>query len=284
MLCRRPAVSTMSRSAYARLARSHCVKHDRRRICAFAVRDDGHARTPRPDGQLFGSRRAEGVARGQHHVFALLLEMAGQLADGGGLAHAVDAHDQDDRRALGIKAGASIISATISLRMPRTASGLPSRRRRTSSFRREMISSVVLIAHVRADQDRFQIVVEIVVQLLVYAGELIDGVGDGFACLGHALAQACKEPLLFLLLGGLRLFGLRRFVLLRRFRRFDGFGVFDLCVLLFLTVPNHCFRPPVAFAARKAVQTPCGIRPFPPSPRHRARRSAPWCPCGGSRR
>ena len=45
---------------------------------------------------------------------------------------------------LGRKGSACIMSATISLRMPRTASGFPSRRRRTSSLRRAMISSVVL--------------------------------------------------------------------------------------------------------------------------------------------
>ena len=45
---------------------------------------------------------------------------------------------------LGAKGSLAIMSATISFRMPRTFSGLPSLRARTSTFSRSMIFSVVL--------------------------------------------------------------------------------------------------------------------------------------------
>jgi hypothetical protein len=51
--------------------------------------------------ELLDRRGAEGVAGGQHHAVALLLQALGQLADGGGLAGAVDADHQDHLRAPG---------------------------------------------------------------------------------------------------------------------------------------------------------------------------------------
>ena len=45
-----------------------------------------------PDLQLLNRRRTEGIARRQHHRFALLLELTRQLADGGGFTHTVHTH------------------------------------------------------------------------------------------------------------------------------------------------------------------------------------------------
>ncbi len=49
-----------------------------------------------PGLQLFDRGGAEGVAGGQHDALALVLQPLGQLADGGGLAGAVDADHQND--------------------------------------------------------------------------------------------------------------------------------------------------------------------------------------------
>src|SRR5690606_13415734 len=48
-----------------------------------------------PDLELERGRRAEGVACGEHDLLALALKVAGELSDGGGLADAVDADDED---------------------------------------------------------------------------------------------------------------------------------------------------------------------------------------------
>ena len=60
--------------------------------------DDVRTRALRPDLELVGRRRAERVRRGQHDLFALADITCRQLADRGGLADAVDADDQNDRR------------------------------------------------------------------------------------------------------------------------------------------------------------------------------------------
>ena len=57
--------------------------------------DDVHLRPVGPDGQLVGGGGAEGIPRSQQDPVALVLQEIRQLADGGGLAHAVDADHQD---------------------------------------------------------------------------------------------------------------------------------------------------------------------------------------------
>ena len=53
-----------------------------------------------PDFKLVDSGRAESVGSAEHHLLACHLEVVGQLADGGGLTHTVDAHDHDYVRLL----------------------------------------------------------------------------------------------------------------------------------------------------------------------------------------
>ena len=57
--------------------------------------------------QLFARRGAEGVARSQQDRQALRLKVLGELADGGGLAGAVDAGEHDDERACSRRSSAS---------------------------------------------------------------------------------------------------------------------------------------------------------------------------------
>ena len=66
-------------------------------IGALMLADDHGAGALRPDLQLVGSGGAEGVACNQQNLLALLDQPGGDLADGGGLAHAVDADDQIGR-------------------------------------------------------------------------------------------------------------------------------------------------------------------------------------------
>ena len=69
-----------------------------RRVAAFGSGDDRNPGTLAPDLQLLGRRRPERVAGGQHDGIVLLGETVRQLGDGGGLAAAVDADDQDHLR------------------------------------------------------------------------------------------------------------------------------------------------------------------------------------------
>ena len=50
-----------------------------------------------PHLQLLNRRRTEGIARRQHHRFALLLELTRQLADSRGFTHAVNTHHQNNK-------------------------------------------------------------------------------------------------------------------------------------------------------------------------------------------
>ena len=76
------------------LGRLQSIKQYRAGIRALMLPHDIHAGTARPDLQLVGGRRTERIAGAQQDLFALILQLLGQLADGCGLAHAVDADDQ----------------------------------------------------------------------------------------------------------------------------------------------------------------------------------------------
>ena len=74
------------------------VEGEARRVGAGLARDDRGAGAAGPDAQLLDRRGAEGVAGSQHHLEAVGRELGRELADGGGLAGAVDADDQDHKR------------------------------------------------------------------------------------------------------------------------------------------------------------------------------------------
>ena len=57
---------------------------------------DLHLGPLRPDRELLRGGGPEGVGGAEQHLFPLLAEAGGQLADGGGLAHAVHPHHEDD--------------------------------------------------------------------------------------------------------------------------------------------------------------------------------------------
>ena len=75
------------------------VEHDPGGVAAFLAGDHRRADALAPDLQLLDRGGAEGVAGGEQHAIILLLEPVAELADGGGLARAVDADHQDHVRA-----------------------------------------------------------------------------------------------------------------------------------------------------------------------------------------
>ena len=70
--------------------------------------DDLHLGPLGPDRQLLRGGGPEGIPRRQQDPVPIGLQAVGQLADGGGLAHAVDPDHQDHRRLAGqVQAGLS---------------------------------------------------------------------------------------------------------------------------------------------------------------------------------
>ena len=79
----------------ARLRRLDGIENNRCRIRAGMLGNHRNIVALTPHLKLLYRRRAEGIARGQHHRFALLLKLTRQLADGGGFTDAVDANHQN---------------------------------------------------------------------------------------------------------------------------------------------------------------------------------------------
>ena len=89
------ASNTSIRRAPRRLQR---VEGDGGGIGAGGLRDHRHVVALAPDLQLLDRSGAERVARGEHDFQSLLLQLPRQLADGRGLAGAVDADDENRER------------------------------------------------------------------------------------------------------------------------------------------------------------------------------------------
>ena len=65
-------------------------------VAAHFLLHDGHADALAPDDELLYGGRTEGVGGAEHDAQSGLLELVGELADGGGLAHSVHADYHDD--------------------------------------------------------------------------------------------------------------------------------------------------------------------------------------------
>ena len=74
------------------------VEDDRGRVRRPLLGDDRHAVALTPGLQLLDGRRAECIARRQHHRQPFALQALGEFADGSGLADTVHAHHQNDIR------------------------------------------------------------------------------------------------------------------------------------------------------------------------------------------
>ncbi|MET3144314.1 UNVERIFIED_ORG: hypothetical protein ABIB63_000112 [Xanthomonas axonopodis] len=82
----------------ARLGGLQRVERHRSGIGVLSLRDHGHAIAIAPGLQLRHRGSTEGVAGCQHQAAAVVLEALGELADGGGLADAVDANGKHHER------------------------------------------------------------------------------------------------------------------------------------------------------------------------------------------
>ena len=100
-MCRRPAVSAMSTSTPRAVAACRASKITEAESAPECWATTGTPLRSPQALELLHRRSAEGVAGGQHHAVALLLEALGQLTDGRGLARPVHAHHKNDLRSPG---------------------------------------------------------------------------------------------------------------------------------------------------------------------------------------
>src|SRR3954452_16420138 len=81
---------------------------------ALGVLDEIDADAVAPDGELLDGGGAEGVARRDEDLLAVVLEAVGELGDRGRLARAVDARDQDhggaDGAVVDLRAGVQLLA------------------------------------------------------------------------------------------------------------------------------------------------------------------------------
>ena len=80
--------------------RGQCVEGKARGIRPLRARDDRRFGALAPDLQLLDGGGAKGIAGRQHHLAAFGGKFCRELADGGGLAGAVDADHENDERLL----------------------------------------------------------------------------------------------------------------------------------------------------------------------------------------
>ena len=175
----------MSMSVPRALAGGDAVEHHGGGVRALSVLDDAAVRALGPDGELLRRRGAEGVRRRQQDVFALGGVSGRQLADGRGLAHAVHAHHQDDG---GLRLQLQLEAAD--------AQGVRQYLHQRGAHL--VLPQERLIAHLfaqlrdgpgrrgRAGVRQYQRVLQLLIELLVLAGEL----GEEAAHLPPGLLQA----------------------------------------------------------------------------------------------
>ena len=156
----------------------HRVKDDGGGVGALPCLDQGHLGPVCPEFQLLAGCGAEGIARRQHDPVAQILVQVGQLGDGGGLAHTVDADDQDHRGLAGdvhVVGGAHLQADQLPQRLQGLLAGF-------QVICLHLVAQLIhqadrtVRAHIGQDQLLLQVVVQIIVDLGV--GERIDNAGE----------------------------------------------------------------------------------------------------------
>ncbi len=112
LVCRRPAVSQMTTSKLSSTPRLMASKITEDGSPPSLPLTTGDARAVAPDLELLDRGGAEGVAGAEQHALALGAELGRELADGRGLADAVDADGRAARTACGARSRAAAASTT----------------------------------------------------------------------------------------------------------------------------------------------------------------------------
>ena len=96
MFCKRPAVSISNTSHFFLAGAGEGIESEPGGVRADPPRQDLGPRPFTPDLELVDGSGPERVAGGQHYRPSILAQLMRKLADGGGLAGAVDPDHQDD--------------------------------------------------------------------------------------------------------------------------------------------------------------------------------------------
>ena len=166
------------------------------RVGSLVLADNGRAAAACPDFQLVGCRRPEGIRRHQQHPLSLPGQLGGDLADGGGFAHAVDPDDQHHagggaqikRRVPHVQhvhqdflQGCLGLLGLLQMPLPnRLAQPLHSFRRRVH-------------AQVGQNQALLQFVVKVLVQLGIAGKDASQGVAEGIPGFGKSCLDFIKK-------------------------------------------------------------------------------------------
>ena len=191
LVCRRPAVSMSTSSVPSRLGLLEHVVADARRVGAALARDDLDARALAPHLQLLDGGGTEGVGAADEAAHAQLVVGVGKLAHRGGLAGAVDAHEEHARRQAGERVALGArehLGEALRQRLAQLA-------RRAQVLAGGLLAQVVghlhgdLGAHVAHDER----VLEVLPELLVDLAAHVEDLGDGLARAREALLEVVKQ-------------------------------------------------------------------------------------------
>ncbi len=177
----------------------NCVKYHGGRIRALVVLDDVHTGAVRPDLQLVDGGGTERVGGSEDDLFALGFEVGRHLSDGGGLADAVYADDEDHGRGRH-KVDGLVLAEHIGHNFFN----------KTADFRRILdvlfFDAVLELADdglrgdntdIAHDEDFGELVIEVVANAVEGVEDVVDGSGKIVACLLGTKIQLAEKSFSF---------------------------------------------------------------------------------------
>ena len=177
----------------AALGSLHAIEHHGGGIRAFGLLHNRHACALRPYGELICRSRAERIARADDHAAPDRAQARGQLADGGGFAHAVHSdHQQYHGRGQLHRLAAHEFHQNVLEHLARLL--------RVGDFLR--LAALAQAAdgifggfhtHIRHDQHVGQILIELIGQILVQFHQFIHASAHVFPRARKALANPVKQ-------------------------------------------------------------------------------------------
>ena len=183
----------------------NAVKDHGGRVRSLVLADQVRPAALGPDLQLVRGGSPEGVSRHQQDLLPRVYLLLGDLADGGGLAHAVDSDDQDHAGMGGqVQVGVSHADHA-GEDHPQGRLGLVRPGDVLIPYRlAELLRGLGrgLHTHVRQDQALLQLVIEVLVQLRILGEQVVPALAEGIPGLGEALLDLIKKShklLLYLL-------------------------------------------------------------------------------------
>ena len=169
------------------------VIDDRRGVSALGVLDNRHTRAFRPDGQLVSRRRTESIRRAEDNPAANVLKAQGELADGSRFARAVHADNEHDHRpAQRWTRDVHLLNHDI---FEHLLGGIGILDLVFAHAAAQFIHNggCRLHAAVGHEQDVFEFLIEVLVNLPCFLHQRIDAPHQRITRLGQSFTQFCKQ-------------------------------------------------------------------------------------------